>query len=122
MPKSIPESFDVELGGKTRYIKFGPSALRHAEIKGRIYTAEQMSNMTSALLAEWTWVSLLPDEPSIKEVTVLKWLADTDEFAVYQQVAKAVARYLRAQQDFTAAILPALEEITSGEETGEDAD
>jgi len=55
-------------------------------------TTEQLESPSLGTLAQLFYIGLLPDDPDLEELTVLKWMADSDEGALLEQVGKALER------------------------------
>lgn len=96
MQNTHPDAVTIDLGGKERYIKLGPSAFRRAELRGSTVNIGTMEAPSLSDLTHLVWVGLLPDEPTLDEDTVLEWLADGDEYAAMGAVRAALERMAEA--------------------------
>lgn len=104
MDDKHPEAIVVNLGGKSRRLKLGPSGFRRAERRGVTFSLTDFANLSVGQIASLVWVGLLTDDPELDEDTVLVWLADSDDEAeilatVYRAVLGMMDGFAKAFGD-----------------------
>jgi hypothetical protein len=92
MTDQHPEVVTIQLGGKTRHLKFGMGAFRRAERLGAVITARQLVDPTLGLVPLLVWIGLLKDEPALKEDEVLDWLDEVEDQAALTKTVLAAWR------------------------------
>ncbi len=93
MRQDHPEALEITLDGEAVQLRLGPAAFRLAELKYKLtFTQAELSTPSFAVMAKLAYVACLPSNPKLKEEQFIVKMANSDEYAIMEQVQVAMAR------------------------------